>query len=667
VSGCSVPNQGSLEGTVTEFGTGNPIEGAVVTVGTGLIGTTLADGTYEITAIWPGDYNITCEAPLYLPAEELGFTIAEGVNTLDFSLLWSEIAVDVTELNSYLPPDTTEIQTFTITNDGPGDLEYNISFEYPAEISVRRVSNTQKVQNSRTTSNVTNSPVVKKTNNSVRDVSPFVAQPPVELIRDMWDLQFSFDATAASGAPGNAGVEFDGTYFYSTRWAASLIHKYDINGILVSEFSIPGVTGLRDLAYDGTHFYGGNAGNTIYEMDFDTQTLIGTISSSVGVRAIAYDSDLDAFYVTNWADPIGLIARDGTTISTFNCGLAGTYGFAYDNVTGGPYLWIYDQGAGAGTPQLIHQFDLTTNTLTGVSHSTTLELPDPSGIAGGLFLTTDYVSGIVTIGGLQQGVPDMIFCYELAPYSTWVAVTNNISATVPGNGGSIVVEVTFDSAELLIGDVLTADLLIHNNSNYTATRGDDYVIPVTLTVTGFIPPSNLFVDEATGLFTWDAPPGPDLLGYNVFLDDMINEIGTTTSTEWQYEDLVINQDYIAGVSAVYDDGESIVMEYPFTFQPDDAGDIIPLVTKLRGNFPNPFNPDTQIAFSLNKQSHVQITIYNIRGQLVRTLVDEQRDANNYTVTWDGTDDNRKPVSSGIYFYKMKAEKYTATKKMILMK
>jgi hypothetical protein len=482
----------------------------------------------------------------------------------------------------------------------------------------------------------------------------------------MWDLQFGFDVTAASGAAGNAGAEFDGTYFYSTRWAANLIHKFDIDGNLVEEFSIPGVTGLRDLAYDGTYFYGGAALNTIYEMDFETQTLISTINSSVGVRAIAYDSDIDAFYVSDWADPIGLIARDGTTISTLNCGLAGTYGFAYDNVTGGPYLWIYDQGAGAGSPQLIHQFDLTTNTLTGISHDTTLELPDPSGpIAGGLFLTTDYVSGIVTIGGLQQGVPDQIFCYELAPYSTWVSVTDNISGTVPGNGGSIVVEVTFDATDLTIGEVLTADLLIHNNSNYTATRGDDYVIPVTLTVTGFIPPSNLYVDLATWLFTWDAPPGPNLLGYNVFLDDMINFIGTTTDTEWQYEDLVAGQAYVAGVSAVYDDGESIVMEYPFV--PVDAGDIIPLVTELRGNFPNPFNPDTQIAFSLNKQSHIQITIYNIRGQLVRTLVDEQRDANNYTVTWNGTDDNRKPVSSGIYFYKMKAEKYVSTKKMILMK
>ncbi len=669
VSGGEVPEQGSLVGTVVEFGTGTPIEGAVVSiVGSGLSATTLADGTYEILDIWPGSYDILCESPFYLTSEELGFDIIGAVNTLDISMLWSEISVDVVTLDSYLPPDETEVQTFTITNNGPGDLEYNISFEYPEAISVRQMT-INKGQAAKTTANQKALPETRSIMSSDRDETPYVSKSTTELSREMWDLQFSFDVTAATGAAGNAGCEFDGTYFYTTRWASNLIHKFDIDGNLIEEFSIPGVSGLRDLAYDGTHFYGGAAGNVIYEMDFETQTLIGTINSSVAARAIAYNEDLDAFFVSNFADPVGLIGHDGTTIATFDCGLSGTYGFAYDNLTdGGPYLWLFDQGAGGGSPQLIHQMDALTYTMTGVTHDVSLELPDPSGIAGGLFLTTDFVPGIVTLGGLQQGVPDQVFCYELAPYSTWVAATANSSGTVPGNGGTILVEVTFDATDLLIGDFLEADLLIHNNANYVAD-GDDYVIPVSLTITGFIPPANLFVDEATALFTWDAPPGPNLLGYNIFLDDMTTSIGTTTATEWQYDisNLTVGQEYIAGVSAVYDDGESQVQEYTFTYEPDNAGNIIPLVTELRGNFPNPFNPDTKIAFSLNKQSHVQITIFNIKGQLVKTLIDEERDANNYTVIWNGTDNSSKPISSGVYFYKMKAADYTATRKMIMMK
>jgi hypothetical protein len=130
-----VSDFGIIEGTVTEFGTGVPIEGAVVSIeGTGLSATTLADGTYSISEILPGDYHITCVATLYLAADEW-ITVVAGLNTLDFILLWSEIAVSVTELICYLPPDETETQDFTITNDGPGELVYNITVEYTDELT----------------------------------------------------------------------------------------------------------------------------------------------------------------------------------------------------------------------------------------------------------------------------------------------------------------------------------------------------------------------------------------------------------------------------------------------------------------------------------------------------------------------------------------------------
>ena len=116
-------------------------------------------------------------------------------------------------------------------------------------------------------------------NYSQVDLAPFVEPnilgPTTEAI---WDIQFSFDVFAASGANGNAGAEFDGTYYYTTRWQTSLIHKYDQNGTLVDTFSIPGVANLRDLAFDGTFMYGGNATtNTIFQMNFNSETLINQI------------------------------------------------------------------------------------------------------------------------------------------------------------------------------------------------------------------------------------------------------------------------------------------------------------------------------------------------------------------------------------------------------
>lgn len=95
--------------------------------------------------------------------------------------------------------------------------------------------------------------------------------------------------------------------------------------------------------------------------------------------------------------------------------------------------------------------------------------------------------------------------------------------------------------------------------------------------------------------------------------------------------------------------------------------VIPAITTLKGNHPNPFNPVTTITYSVKENLPVQIGIYNVKGQLIRTLVNESKAPGNHSVVWTGTDDNGRSVSSGIYFYKMQAGKYTSTKKMIMMK
>ncbi len=91
---------------------------------------------------------------------------------------------------------------------------------------------------------------------------------------------------------------------------------------------------------------------------------------------------------------------------------------------------------------------------------------------------------------------------------------------------------------------------------------------------------------------------------------------------------------------------------------------------LLQNHPNPFNPATSIQFAVvSDQLSVPTTlrIYNIRGQLVRTLVDEPKMTGTYEVVWDGKDDRGNETASGVYFYKLKAGEQTETKKMILMK
>jgi hypothetical protein len=94
---------------------------------------------------------------------------------------------------------------------------------------------------------------------------------------------------------------------------------------------------------------------------------------------------------------------------------------------------------------------------------------------------------------------------------------------------------------------------------------------------------------------------------------------------------------------------------------------IQVETQLNGNIPNPFNPSTLICYQLAEESHVAIEIYNIKGQIIKYLVNTNNQAGTYEATWDGRDLNNRMVSSGIYFYLMKADEYLEIKKMVLMK
>ena len=127
--------------------------------------------------------------------------------------------------------------------------------------------------------------------------------------------------------------------------------------------------------------------------------------------------------------------------------------------------------------------------------------------------------------------------------------------------------------------------------------------------------------------------------------------------------------YHYGVTALYDAVESApatltVIIVDGTSNDDNEAN---LVTTLQGNYPNPFNPETTISFTTQKDNLVTLDVYNVKGQKVKTLINEHRTAGQHSVVWNGTDDNNRKVSSGVYFYRMRNGKFSSTKKMILMK
>jgi PKD repeat protein len=100
---------------------------------------------------------------------------------------------------------------------------------------------------------------------------------------------------------------------------------------------------------------------------------------------------------------------------------------------------------------------------------------------------------------------------------------------------------------------------------------------------------------------------------------------------------------------------------------DGPSDVLSPAFGVAQNQPNPFNPSTQIRFSLSHPGHVSLEVYDAAGRHVRTLVDDTRAASEYTVTWNGKDDAGAAVAAGVYLYKLDANGDTQTKRMVLVK
>jgi hypothetical protein len=105
---------------------------------------------------------------------------------------------------------------------------------------------------------------------------------------------------------------------------------------------------------------------------------------------------------------------------------------------------------------------------------------------------------------------------------------------------------------------------------------------------------------------------------------------------------------------------------------DEDNNTVPTDFALSQNYPNPFNPSTSIEFSVPVNSNVTVTIYNLLGQVVTTLVNEEVSAGHYSTVWNGVDDNGFQVSTGVYLYEMKTNgnngtEYSQIKKMVLLK
>jgi len=166
-------------------------------------------------------------------------------------------------------------------------------------------------------------------------------------------------------------------------------------------------------------------------------------------------------------------------------------------------------------------------------------------------------------------------------------------------------------------------------------------------------PTDQFFDEATsgtdGQFTFNDVPGGSYC------------LGTSSPNYkclYEFDPLVEDQD-----------GKNLIVglgNIPTNVEDIETGQL-PESYSLSQNYPNPFNPTTFIEFELPRSSHVRLTVYNLLGEEVRTLLDEEVSMGRKRVMWDGIDTGGDPVPSGVYLYRIEAGSFSEAKKMMLLK
>jgi len=217
----------------------------------------------------------------------------------------------------------------------------------------------------------------------------------------------------------------------------------------------------------------------------------------------------------------------------------------------------------------------------------------------------------------------------------------------------------------------------------TIMFGDDpQTLPVELSSFTATLTADMFVQVA-----WVAQSETNHLGYNILraqsnqadealkINPLIISEGENLGTQisYSYADAEVDAGStyyywlesvdLGGISTLYGPLSVLV-----TGDPNDPGTPeLPTVTKLMNAFPNPFNPNTTLRYSLKEAGKVRIEIYNLKGQMVRSYINDHATPGYYQVSWDGKDAQGRKVSSGVYMYRMSSGRYHSTKKMVLAK
>ncbi len=283
-----------------------------------------------------------------------------------------------------------------------------------------------------------------------------------------------------------------------------------------------------------------------------------------------------------------------------------------------------------------------------------------------------------TITNLSPMIP-VIFDYELStegpayfaegedpsPYmGTTPLLSPGESYYVPGAGlwvdGNLVMQMGGAVQTVLF------DITCPSYPDFQFSTGSDLTfLPYTIDV--LISDFELIPLEGAVRIIWDISADEVIEGFNIYRTGdgeelLLNgpDLIAAESREFMDKDVEGGVEYVYTLGVVTSDG--IEMK---SMTESVQARAIPLA--LRQNYPNPFNPVTTISFTLPKRAHVNLAVYNVEGKLMRVLVDEMLDSGLKEIPWDGKDSKGIEASSGVYFYRLEADKRVLTRKMVLLR
>ncbi len=275
------------------------------------------------------------------------------------------------------------------------------------------------------------------------------------------------------------------------------------------------------------------------------------------------------------------------------------------------------------------------------------------------------VSGSVSSTNLSAG------CIALADDSTINNIAAFITLSVEDNGGGIVSLLRNSSLEdSYFFGTLNGSLLgglvnsigynsIVKNSYFAGTINGDFsgLVANTIHPLGSVESVVAVTEQNIPLFN---TPNGEQINTSIISIEQLQNFSFLENIGWSFET-------IWGIDYSINDGfPYLLWQTSLHTANNDSVESLGATGNIN-NFPNPFNPETTISFYNPQRGKVNLSIYNIKGQLVKTLIDEETSAGPHSLVWKGKDERGKSVASGIYFTRIKTDKSTQIKKMILMK